>query len=111
MGVVATAPHETHETKIRPNWPSVYTVLLYTALVTTAAWRHEPWADEAQSWLLARDAGIAELWTRLLHYEGTPGLWQSLLHVATLLGTPYRALNLLSATFAIGACWMMVRNA
>ena len=60
--------------------------MLYALLSAFTAYRHEPWADEAQSWLLARDAGLIQLWTKLLHYEGTPGLWQTLLHVLIRIG-------------------------
>ena len=35
-------------------------------VLAAAVAHHEPWADEAQSWLLARDAGLVDLWTRLL---------------------------------------------
>jgi hypothetical protein len=110
MGVIAAAAYEGQETKIRPKWSALYAGL-YALIVALVALHHEPWADEAQSWLLARDASIVDLWTRLLHYEGTPGIWQTLLHVAILTGTPYRALNLLSAAFAISACWLVVRYA
>lgn len=90
--------------------PAIGAGTLYALIVALAAWHHEPWADEAQSWLLARDATLLDLWTRLLHYEGTPGLWQSLLHLAILLGAPYRALNLISAACGLGACWLILRH-
>ncbi len=69
---------------------------LYSLIVAGAIVRHEPWADEAQSWLLARDAGLIELWTRLLHYEGTTGLWQTLLHAAIRAGLPYAGMNVVT---------------
>jgi hypothetical protein len=43
---------------------------------------HEKWADEAQAWLLARDLDLRTLWFRELRYEGSPGLWHTLLWVA-----------------------------
>ena len=61
-------------------WPAYAGLTIYTVVLAAAISHHEAWADEAQSWLLARDAGLVELWTRLLHYEGTTGLWQTLLH-------------------------------
>ena len=91
---------------------AVYTCLAaYAALVVLTAWHHEPWADEAQAWLLARDATLADLWVRHLHYEGTPGLWHTSLHVVQHLGYPYRGLNLLSALSGCAAAWIVLRFA
>src|SRR5580700_1374589 len=73
--------------------------------------RHEPWADEAQSWLLARDASSAQLWGHLLHYEGTPGLWQTLLHALIRVGLPYGGYNFVSAGLGFAAVVLLVRYA
>ena len=83
----------------------------YAALLGFTALHHEPWADEAQSWLLARDASLFDLWRTLLHYEGTPGLWHTLLHGAIRLGVPYTGLNLISATLGLIAAWLVFRYA
>ncbi len=72
-------------------------LLIYACIVACSLWRHEPWADEAQAWLLARDAGLGKLWSSLLQYEGTPGLWHTLLWALIRLGAPYRAAGVLSA--------------
>ncbi len=68
----------------------------YAIVVSLAISQHEPWADEAQAWLLARDATLTGLWVRLLHYEGSPGLWHSLLHALQWGGLPYSGLNIVS---------------
>ena len=47
----------------------------YVALLTYAIPRHEPWADEAQAWQLARSLSVPELFRHYLRYEGSPGLW------------------------------------
>jgi hypothetical protein len=83
----------------------------YAALVILTILRHEPWSDEAQAWLLARDAGLFDLWTRLMHYEGSPGLWQTLLHVLVHLGLPYAAYNFVSGALALAAAWLFMRYA
>lgn len=83
----------------------------YATASFITAWLHEPWADEAQSWLLARDASVAELWTRLLHYEGTPGLWHTLLHVLQRCGLHYRGLNIFSAVIGCAAVFVLMRYA
>lgn len=43
---------------------------------------HEKWTDEAQSWLIARDLDLRTIWFHELRYEGSPGLWHSILWVA-----------------------------
>lgn len=84
---------------------------IYAAFVFTVAWRHEPWADEAQAWLIARDSSLGVLWTRLLHYEGTPGAWHTLLWILQRAGMPYGAFNMLSAAFGTLAAYLEFRFA
>lgn len=43
---------------------------------------HEKWADEAQAWLIARDLDLRSIWFHELRYEGSPGLWHTILWIA-----------------------------
>ena len=43
---------------------------------------HEKWADEAQAWLIARDLDLKTIWFHELRYEGSPGLWHTILWMA-----------------------------
>jgi hypothetical protein len=109
MGIVA----KSDETALSvssdsPIWRYVL-LALYAILVAAIAARHEPWADEAQSWLLARDATLIELWTKVLRYEGTPGLWQTLLHILIRIGLPYSGLNFVSAAAGATSVWLLIR--
>lgn len=80
----------------------------YAVLAVFAIRSHEPWADEAQSWLLARDSSLTHLWGSLLHYEGTPGLWQTLIHGLIRAGLPYSAYGFVSATLSlVGVCLLL----
>ena len=83
--------------------PEFWAALVYAVLVLVAASRHEPWADEAQAWLLARDASLVDLWSRLLRLEGSPGLWHSILHFLIRAGMPYDGLNYVSAMLGLAA--------
>jgi hypothetical protein len=83
----------------------------YATLVAFTIHYHEPWADEAQSWLLSRDASVAQLWGHLLHYEGTPGLWQTLLHALIRLGLTYSAYGFVSASLGLAAIVILLRYA
>jgi len=95
----------------RPH-PSIYlTCVAYALLTGLAVHRHEPWADEAQSWLLGRDTSLGELWSHLLHYEGTPGLWQSCLHFLIRLGLPYSGYGYVSASLSLAAVILLLRYA
>ncbi len=46
----------------------------------------------------------------LLHYEGTPGLWHSILHVAIAAGLPYAAIGIIPALFGLAAAWLRIRH-
>ncbi|HEY6447138.1 MAG TPA: hypothetical protein VIY53_11805 [Acidobacteriaceae bacterium] len=54
---------------------------------------HEPWADEAQAWLLARSLSPWQLVHTYLHYEGQPGLWHLLLWALIRLHASYTAMH------------------
>lgn len=83
----------------------------YVLLLIFAVHSHEPWADEAQSWLLARDASLTHLWGSLLHYEGTPGLWQTLIHALIRLGLPYSGYGFVSTVLSLVAAYLLLRYA
>lgn len=71
-------------------------VMLWFATAGFALRYHEKWADEAQSWLLARDLGLNTLWFHELRYEGSPGLWHTMLWVAQhVFHLPYASLGLI----------------
>lgn len=57
---------------------------------------HEPFADEAQAYLIARDASFSELFARLSRVEGTPPLWFLWLKLWLALGLPYTLLYITS---------------
>jgi hypothetical protein len=77
-----------------------FAFLLYASLLALVISRHEPWADEAQAWLMARDLSLFDLFVRYLRYEGSPGLWHLLLMGPAKLGLPYGAMSVLSGLIA-----------
>lgn len=85
-------------------------------LIGLGAWllwvgaHHEPWVDEAQAWLLARDCSLSELLGVRLRYEGSPGLWHVILWGLVRAGMPYGALFLISTGCALaGAAIVLFR--
>ncbi|HUT92240.1 MAG TPA: hypothetical protein VMY37_22285 [Thermoguttaceae bacterium] len=83
--------------------------LLYVALVCTVAWHHEPWFDEGQAWLIARDSGLTEILCERVRYEGTPGLWHLMLFLPAKLGLPYATLTLISVVIAVATVYLFLR--
>lgn len=84
---------------------------VYLALLALVVSRHEPWMDEAQAWLLAKDLGFKELFVKYLRYEGSPGLWHLVLMLPAKLGLPYQTINIISATFSALGVWLFLRYA
>lgn len=63
---------------------------LYAAFLILVISHHEPWYDEAQSWLIARDASYKDMLFRIPHYEGHPSFWWLLLSIPAKLGVPFQ---------------------
>jgi hypothetical protein len=84
---------------------------VYLVLLILAISRHEPWMDEAQAWLLAKDLGFKELFIKYLRYEGSPGLWHLVLMIPAKLGLPYSTINIVSAIFSSVGVWLFIRYA
>lgn len=63
--------------------------VLYIAIIAIVMCFHEPWFDEAQSWLIARDSSLADIISVRTHYEGHPPFWNLLLAIAAKNGVPY----------------------
>lgn len=65
-------------------------ILAYAALVIIGALHHEPWRDEANAWLVARDMDYWQL-LKFMSYDGNPPLWHTLLYPFAHMGFPYAA--------------------
>ncbi len=79
----------------------------YAALILFTAAHHEPWRDEADPWLAARDMNLAQLF-RWFHYAGTPSLWYLVLMPAAKLGLPYFSMQLIHALIAIAVAALVL---
>ena len=78
---------------------------IYILLLAVVSYFHEPWFDEAQSWLIARDASISDIIFYIPHYEGHPPLWHIYLVPFAKFGMPYE-LRLKLAAIIINAAAM-----
>lgn len=64
-------------------------LMLFLAFFGIVSYFHEPWLDEAEAWMIARDASYYDMFFVLPHYEGHPPLWWLILSVPAKLGMPY----------------------
>jgi hypothetical protein len=81
------------------------------AIVALMIPMHEPYADEAQAWQLARFSSIPALLSTLLHLEMTPGLWHALLRCEAALGVSYTGMHWVTAAIgAAGICLLLWRS-
>ncbi|MCX7747727.1 MAG: hypothetical protein N2645_12700 [Clostridia bacterium] len=94
---------------LKKDWWKYAVCLAYSVLLTIAIIKHEPWFDEAQAWLLARDLDPLTLLTKHMRYEGSPGLWHLLLMLPAKLNLPYIFLNILSGFLALVSVYLFVR--
>lgn len=86
--------------------------VLYIAIIAIVMYFHEPWFDEAQSWLIARDSSLADIISVRPHYEGHPPFWNLLLAIAAKNGVPYefgiKGIQLVCASL-LGA-WLIFKS-
>ncbi|MBS1955878.1 MAG: hypothetical protein JST89_16965 [Cyanobacteria bacterium SZAS-4] len=73
---------------------------VYAAIVCFTAAHHEPWRDEADSWLCTRDESLSTILSRT-GYMGTPILWYAVVFPLSKLGLPYGAMESLNVIFAL----------
>ncbi len=82
---------------------------VYSALTFLGAFNHEMWLDEAQAWVILRDAPMSEL-PYIFHIEGHPPLWYAVLYPFVKLGFPAGYAPLISWLFmAAGAAVLLFK--
>jgi hypothetical protein len=87
-------------------------LLVYTATVLWTIQYHEKWADEAQAWLIARDLSLKSIWFHELRYEGTPGLWHTILWIVQrVFCANYDSISYIGAFFAIAGAALLLFKA
>ena len=93
---------------LRTCWPEWLALSLYAAVVAVAIPFHEPWADEAQAWQLARNLSLPELFKTYIRYEGSPGLWHFLLWVLNRAHFSYAGLHWVCGVIAVAAAALLI---
>lgn len=73
----------------------------FAALSIFLLFVHEPWRDEAEGWLIARDSPSLGSFFQAMRYEGTPTLWYLLMMPLAKLGLPFLSARILHAAIAV----------
>jgi hypothetical protein len=107
--MTAVAPRRDLATP-RPRNLDFLVLAAYAIGVAVIEMRHEPWRDEADCWLLARDAGFATFFHRM-GLSGTPGLWHLILVPFARLGLPYATQAVLHVAIAMATAAIVLRRA
>ena len=73
---------------------------LYLCVTIFTGLHHEPWADEAQSWLISRDNNIIGI-IQAVRYEGTLPFWNFILKFFQLFGLKYNYVFIIPMIFTM----------
>ena len=87
------------------------TLGLYIVITVVLQFYHSIDGDEAQAWLIARDSESLRGIYAKLGYEGSPGLWHTLLFPLVKSGIPFQIIYFLNHLFAITAVILWLRFA
>jgi hypothetical protein len=94
--------------QLRSYWPEWCTVSFFAVLVGSAIPYHEPTADVAQAWQLARSLSLSSLFQTYIRYEGSPGLWHLLLWTLIRVHVSYSGLPWVCGAIAVVATVLLV---
>jgi len=84
-------------------------LLLDAAVVSIGLLWHDPWADEAQAWLIARSMGFWQIVAHGGRYEGSPALWHCFLHLLILLHVSYSGMAWATGAMALAGIAIFLR--
>lgn len=87
--------------------PALVVLAWFVVVATIAFVFHEPWRDETQSWLMARDMTIGQLFHNAAH-DGHPIGWHLFIKPLTLLELPFFSLRLLNMLLVLGAAALVI---
>jgi hypothetical protein len=90
-----------------PRAVAIIALVVYIGVVGFVALHHEPWRDEADPWLAARDASAGEL-LQVFRHGGTPGLWYFLLIPLARSGAPYFSQHVLHIAVAASSAALIL---
>ncbi len=80
----------------------IYSIILILFVFLTAflSLKHEYWADEANTWLIARDGSLVSLFTKYLALNGHPFTFIGIIKLFQLFGLNYSNYHFISILFS-----------
>lgn len=91
----------------RMNIINIMVLIAYAGIHVFLALHHEPWRDESQAWILARNLSFTEL-PGICASEGHPILWFFFLKLCITSGVPFRYINLVSTLIMTAAAALLL---
>ena len=91
-----------------PRGLGIAILLMFVAGTLYTALHHEPWRDEADAWLAARDLPINEMVPGWTAHAGTPALWYLVLKAIVHSGLPYTAETIVNLLFIWAAAALLL---
>ena len=76
---VASATQSANVSELRGAYLNVAIIGVFAAAVGVGLWRHEPWRDELQAWMIVRASRTPTALVRNLRHEGHPIGWYAYL--------------------------------
>lgn len=107
MNDITTPPNGKARAELRF---AVALTLAFAVVVAIGMALHEPWRDEWQAWLLARDSPSLRALLYNMRYEGHPPTWHVMLFALSRLTRSVVALQALQLLLATAAIWLLARH-
>ena len=86
-------------------------LFLFIGLSTVISLKHEYWADEAQHWLIARDASVKEILFHISRAEGHPILYYLVIKLFQFFGLKYTNFSIISLLFSsLGVALLLFKS-
>jgi len=86
-------------------------IAVYAVITFLLVFKHEPWRDEAQSWLLVQNSSLWELLVHHIRYQQHPALWYLILFPFAKLSLPYFTQFVIHWAVAVAAVFIFVTKA
>lgn len=86
------------------------TTLVYFCLNLLLIFSHEPWRDEINAWLFAKNATFGQIFTSSIQ-QGHPSLWYYFLAIFAKMGLPVITLNILSLLIMTISAFLLLKFA
>ena len=85
-------------------------LIIFSILIIGIGYFHEPWSDEAQSYLIAKTESVKNIFFEISSSEGCFPLWVLILKVLINMGLPYERLYLVSSFIIIISTAIFIVN-